>query len=257
MASFGSIKLGAPLFLLLSGCAASNPRSITAPDAEFARGPWTEVPAVEMPTGDASIPISLLRDVAEALLKLPGATACDPGTRRPIVGLSTEYCSTVYVAGSRDSLSWRVAEPVPGSHAACQPFFMVKDEDYPSSQVWVVGYVHNHPCAAAPSSQDLSVWPTDAIKPFVAMAEVRLIPGNPTPAVFKDSTIEMASAVVAERQDGTRLFLRYFPTGEVQQWSEARTRWVTLGTCAPSSPRPPFRSVTPQCRSGGLQLLRD
>jgi hypothetical protein len=257
MASFGYIKLGAPLFLLLGGCAASTPRAITAPDAELARGPWSEVPAVEMPTGEASIPISLLRDVAEALLKLPGATACDPGTRRPIAGLSMEYCSTVYVAGSRNSLSWRVAEPVPGSHAACRPFFTVKDKDHPSSQVWVVGYVHNHPCAAAPSSQDLSVWPTDAFKPFAALAEVRLIPGNPAPAVFKGSAIEMASALVAERRDGTRLFLRYFPTGEVQQWSEARTRWVTLGTCAPSRPRPPFRSVAPQCRGGGLQLLRD
>jgi hypothetical protein len=257
MASFGSIKLGAPLFLLLGGCAASTPASSTVPDAELARGPWAEVPAVEMPTGDASIPISLLRDVAEALLRLPGAKACDPGTRRPIVGLSTEYCSTVYVAGSRDSLSWRVAEPVRGSHAACKPFFTVKDDDLPSSQVWVVGYIHNHPCAAAPSSQDLSVWPTDALKPFAAMAEVRLIPGNPAPAVFKDIAIEMASALVAERQDGTRFFLRYFPTGEVQQWSEARARWVTLGTCTPRSPRPPFRNVAPQCSPGDLQLLRD
>ena len=257
MASFGSIKLGAPLVLFLGGCAASTPIFITAPDAELARGPWSEVPAVEMPTGDASIPISLLRDVAEALLKLPGAKACDPGTRRPIVGLSTEYCSTVYVVGSRDSLSWRVTEPVRGSHAACKPFFTVKDDDFPSAQVWVVGYVHNHPCAAAPSSQDLSVWPTDVLKPFAAMAEVRLVPGNPDPAVFRDSAIEMASALVAERQDGTRLFLRYFPTGEVQQWSEARTRWVTLGTCTPRSPRPPFRNVAPQCSGGGLELLRD
>jgi hypothetical protein len=257
MASFGLSKHGAPLFLLLAGCVASTPSTITAPDAELARGPWSEVPTAEMPTGDTSIPISLLRDVAEALLKLPGAKACDPGTRRPIVGLSTEYCSTVYVAGSRDSLSWRVAEPARGNHEACKPFFDVKDDDFAPSQVWVVGYVHNHPCAAAPSSQDLSVWPTDALKPFVAMMEVRLIPGNPAPAFFKDAAIEMASALVAERQDGTRLFLRYFPTGEVQQWSASRARWVTLGTCAPRSPRPPFRHVAPQCSGGGLQLLRD
>ncbi|NTX51912.1 hypothetical protein HR086_11375 [Myxococcus sp. CA039A] len=228
-----------------------------APDAELARGPWSEVPAVEMPTGDASIPISLLQDVAEAMLKLPGAKACDPGTRRPIVGLSTEYCATLYVAGGRDSLSWRVTEPVQGSHDACNPFFAVKDDDFPSPQVWVVGYVHNHACAAAPSSQDLSVWPTDALRPFVAMAEVRLIPGNPAPAVFKNTAIEMTSALVAERQDGTRFYLRYFPTGEVQQWSETSARWVTLGICAPRSARPPFRSVAPQCRDGNLQLLRD
>lgn len=108
-----------------------------------------------------------------------------------------------------------------------------------------------------PSSQDLSVWLTDAIKPLKAMAQVRLIPGNPAPAVFKDSAIEMASALIAERQDGTRIFLRYFPTGEVQQWSEARTRWVTLGTCTPRRPRPPFRNAAPQCSAGSLQLLRD
>ncbi|SET40998.1 hypothetical protein SAMN05443572_102178 [Myxococcus fulvus] len=222
-----------------------------------ARGPWAEVPAVEMPTGDSSIPISLLRDVAEALLKLPGAKACDPATRRPIQGLSTEYCSTVYVAGGRDSLSWRVASPVRGSHEACRPFFEVEDEDFAPSEVWVVGYVHNHPCAALPSSQDLGVWPTDVFKPFVAMAEVRLIPGNPAPALFKGAAIEMASALVAEQPDGTRFILRYFPTGEVQQWSEARARWVTLGTCSPIRPRPPFKSVVPQCSAGGLRLLEE
>lgn len=51
--------------------------------------------------GDTSIPISLLRDVADALLERPGAKVCDPVTQRPIVGLSTEYCSTVYVASHR------------------------------------------------------------------------------------------------------------------------------------------------------------
>jgi hypothetical protein len=206
-----------------------------------------------MPTGDASIPISMLRDVAEALLKLPGAKVCDPVTQRPIVGLSTEYCSTVYVAGTRDALSWRVSEPVRGSHHACRPYFAVKDDDYPASQVWVVGYVHNHVCAAAPSSLDLGAWPTNKFDPYVAMAEIRLIPGNPEPAVYKSTLIEMASAVVAERQDGTRIFLRYFSTGEVQQWSNAQTRWITLGICAPSALNPDH--TMPQCREGSLELL--
>jgi hypothetical protein len=214
------------------------------------------VPAIEMPTGDTSIPIALLRDVSDALLKRPGAKVCDPVTQQPIPGLSMEYCATIYVAGDRDSLSWRVSEPVEGNHKSCTPFFAVKDDDYPSSQVWVVGYVHNHPCAASLSSDDLSAWPTDAFKPYVAMAEVRLIPGNPAPAVHKDTAIEMASALVAERQDGTRVFLRYFPTGEIQQWSDARTRWVTLGTCAPRGPNPLQRNV-PLCRDGSLQLLRE
>jgi hypothetical protein len=211
-----------PLLLLMLGVACANlpPPYITPPDATAPRGPWEEVPAVEMPTGDTSIPISLLRDVADALLKLPGARVCDPSTRRPIVGLSTEYCSTVYVAGDRDSLSWRVSEPVAGDHKACRPFFVVKDDDYPSSQVWVVGYVHNHVCGAPPSSLDLRTWPTDAFKPLVAMAEVRLITANPTPLVYNSTGIEMASAVVAERPDGTRVFLRYFTTGEIQQWSK-------------------------------------
>jgi hypothetical protein len=65
------------------------------------------------------------------------------------------------------------------------------------------------------------------------MAEVRLIPGNPAPVRYKETPIEMASAVIAERQDGSRLFLRYFPTGEIQQWSAVRNRWMTLGRCAP------------------------
>jgi len=54
--------------------------------------------------------------------------------------------------------------------------------------------------------------------------QVRLVPGNPAPALFKNLAIEMASALVAERQDGTRVIPRYFPTGEVQQWSAARNQ---------------------------------
>jgi hypothetical protein len=193
--------------------------------------------------------------VADALLERPGARVCDPMTKRPIVGLSTEYCSTVYVAGDRNTLSWRVTEPVMGDHDSCEPFFVVKDDDYPASQVWVVGYIHNHPCAAPPSSQDLGTWPTDAFKPYVAMAEVRMIPGNPAPALYKNMAIEMASALVAERQDGTRVFLRYFPTGEVQQWSNSRSSWVSLGRCAPRGVNP--YTTAPRCSNEPLPLLRE
>lgn len=250
-----NMKPFVPLMLLMLGCATSPPPSITPADPVVPRGPWSEVPTIEMPTGDTSIPIGLLQDVAEALLKRPGARVCDQVTQRPIPGLSTEYCSTVYVAGDGNALSWRVSEPVQGNHKACRPFFKVKDDDYPESQVWIVGYVHNHVCAAAPSSQDLGNWPTDAFDPYVAMAAFRLIPGNPAPAVYKNRAVEMASAVVAERQDGTRVFLRYFTTGEVQQWSKAQARWFTLGLCAPSALSPD--RTMPQCREGSLQLLHE
>ncbi|WP_224371607.1 hypothetical protein [Hyalangium versicolor] len=76
-----------PLLLLGASCATQPPVNMTAQDAPVPRGPWSEVPAVEMPTGDTSIPISLLRDVADALLKLPGANVCDWATQRPIVGM--------------------------------------------------------------------------------------------------------------------------------------------------------------------------
>jgi hypothetical protein len=215
-----------------------------------------------MPTGDTSIPISFLRDVADALLKRPGATVCDPVTQRPIVGLSTEYCSTVYVAGDRDSLSWRVTEPIQGNHDTCTPFFAVEDDDYPASQVWVVGYVHNHLCGAPPSSRDLANWPTDAVTPYTAMAEVRLIPGNGqpgnlAPAVYKNTAIEMASALVAERSDGSRIYLRYFPTGEIQQWSDAKAGWITLGICAPQRSDSRNKARLPRCTPEPLQLLRE
>jgi hypothetical protein len=245
-----------PFLVIMLGCASQSPLDVSAQGAMISRGPWSEVPAVEMPAEDASIPISLLRDVANALLKRPGAKVCDPLTQKPIVGLSTEYCSTVYVAGDRDSLSWRVSEPVSGSHESCTPFFAVKDDDYPPSQVWIVGYVHNHLCGAPPSSDDLGAWPTDAFKPLVAMAEVRLFPGNPDWARYKNTAIEMASALVSERLDGTRIYLRYFPTGEIQQWSETQNNWVTLGTCAPRRLSTNHRAV-PQCREGSLQLLRE
>ncbi|HZI09425.1 MAG TPA: hypothetical protein VE153_03480 [Myxococcus sp.] len=248
------MKAVLPMVVLLAGCAASQPYS-AIPDTVAARGPWPEVPAIEMPTEDASIPIGLLRDAADALLKLPGAKVCEPMSQRPIAGLSVEYCSTLYVAGTPDSLSWRLTEPVRGSHKSCTPFFAIQDEDHPASQVWVVGYIHNHPCAAAPSSADLGAWPTDAFDPYVAMAEVRLIPGNPAPSVYRNTSVEMASALVAERQDGTRVFLRYFPTGEVQQWSEVRARWVSLGTCAPRGNN--RRDRTLQCSPGPLRLLHE
>ncbi|WP_395836463.1 hypothetical protein [Archangium violaceum] len=237
--------------ILAAGCATSPLPNTPAQEQRIARGPWSEVPAVEMPTGETSIPIDLLRDVANAILKRPGAKVCDPATKRPIVGLSTEYCSTVYVAGGRDSLSWRVTEPIQGSHNSCLPRFAVKDDDHPAASVWVVGYIHNHPCGAPPSSRDIRVWPTDAFDPSVAMAEVRLIPGNPAPATYKDTGIEMASALVAEHQEGTRIYLRYFPTGEIQQWSAARTGWVTLARCIPGTEGRP-----PQCDKP-LRLLHE
>lgn len=186
----------APILLLAVGCATPSSPQPSTSDTTHARGPWSEVPAVEMPTGDTSIPISLLKDVADALLKRPGARVCDPMTNRPIPGLSTEYCSTVYVAGNADSLSWRVTEPLTGTHNRCNPFFVVKDEDYPASQVWVVGYIHNHPCGTTPSSLDLRAWPTDAFKPYVAMAEVRLVPGNPAPAVHENTATKSNSGAL-------------------------------------------------------------
>jgi hypothetical protein len=54
-----------------------------------------------------------------------------------------------------------VSEPTGGNHKSCNPFFAVKDDDY--------------------------AWPTDAFKPFVAMAEVRLISGNPDPPFYSSS----------------------------------------------------------------------
>ncbi|NNB90889.1 hypothetical protein HJC10_41660 [Corallococcus exiguus] len=207
-----------------------------------------------MPAGDNSIPIGLIRDVADAFLKRPGARACDPATLRPIQGLSTEYCATVYVAGGRESLSWRVSEPVRGSHSRCSAPQQVQDADHPASQVWVVGFIHNHPCGSPPSSVDLMAWPTDAIDPLTAMAVVRLVPGNPAPALFKSLAIEMTSALVAERMDGSRVYLRYFPTGEVEQWSERRRRWILLGTCAPTQSH---LGAVPQCTNGPLRLLRE
>jgi hypothetical protein len=169
--------------LLMAGCATSPQHHTVAQDALVGRGPWSQVPTVEMPTGDTTLPISLLRDVADALLELPGAKVCDAVTRRPIVGLSTEYCSTFYVAGTRDSLSWRVTEPIKGNHEACTPFFVVKDADYPA-----------------------------------------------------------------------RIILRYFPTGEIQQWSTTKADWVTLGTCAPSATT--SRDRKPRCNQP-LRLLRE
>ncbi|ATB32593.1 hypothetical protein [Melittangium boletus] len=251
------MKGSLPILLLGVGCATPPETNTLARGMVVAKGPWSQVPAVEMPAGDASIPITLLRDAADALLMLPGAKVCDPAENRPLVGLSTEYCSTVYVAGGRESLSWRVTEPSQGNHSSCKPFFKVKDDDYPDSQVWVVGYIHNHPCASTPSSLDLGAWPTDSLDPYVSMAEVRLIPGNPSPAIYKSTSIEMASALVAERQDGTRIFLRYFPTGEIQQWSDGRDHWVTLGTCVPREPDNHSRGRVPQCSHGPLRLLRE
>ncbi|WP_244222251.1 hypothetical protein [Corallococcus exercitus] len=242
------------LLVLLVGCSASMPVPTSVAAARTVRGPWAEVPAVEMPAGDNSIPIDLMRDVADALLKRPGARTCDPATLRPIQGLSTEYCATVYVTGGRNALSWRVSEPVRGSQDRCSAPLHVLDDDYPASQVWVVGFIHNHPCGSPPSSVDLMAWPTDAFDPLTAMAVVRLVPGNPAPALFKDLAIEMASALVAERMDGSRVYLRYFPTGEVEQWSERRRRWILLGTCAPTQSH---LGSAPQCTNGPLRLLRE
>jgi hypothetical protein len=208
----------------------------------------------EMPTGDVTIPIDLIKDVADALLRLPGAKACDPVSQRPIVGLSMEYCSTVYVAGTEDALSWRVTKPLRGSASGCQPSSDVTDSDHPAERIWIVGYVHNHPCGTPPSTLDLTLWPSDAVTSQTAMAEFRMIPGNPAPAMFKGEAVLMASALVTERKDGSRVFLRYFPTGEIEQWSQQERRWRLLGTCIPT--RSHYSSV-PLCRDGAIQLLAE
>lgn len=244
-----------PLLALMTACASLDPageRRVGARPGDLAHGPWSEVATFEMPTGDVSVPIDLLRDVADALLRLPGAKTCDPVSQRPIVGLSTEYCSAVYVAGTRDSLSWRVTEPIRGTHNGCKPPSEVVDSEHPAGQIWIVGYIHNHPCGTPPSTLDLKVWPTDAFRGKPAMTEYRMIPGNPAPAMFKGQAILMASALVAERSDGTRVFLRYFPTGEIEQWSKVERGWHLLGTCIPTSTR---YSSAPLCRSGSIQLL--
>jgi hypothetical protein len=253
---FGKVILSCVFLALgLPRCFNTLSKSTPAQSEDIPKGPWTEVPVFAMPTGDTSIPIELLRDVGDALLKRGGAKVCDPVTEKPILGLSTEYCLTVYVAGDRDNLTWRVTEPVEGGAKGCNSFFVIRDEEYPSLQVWVVGFIHNHPCAAGPSSDDLAAWPTDKFDPYVAMAEFRLIPGNPVPAIYKNVAIEMASALVAERRDGTRVFLRYFPTGEVQQWSNARRDWVTLGLCAPRGEE--SISLMPRCDEEPLKLLHE
>ncbi|WP_233602468.1 hypothetical protein [Corallococcus sp. CA047B] len=118
----------------------------------------------------------------------------------------------------------------------------------------MVGFIHNHPCGSPPSSLDLLAWPTDAVDPMTAMAVVRLVPGNPAPALFKGLAVEMASALVAELADGTRVYLRYFPTGEVEQWSGSRRRWILLGTCAPTLSQ---FGAAPRCTNGPLRLLRE
>jgi hypothetical protein len=95
----------------MMACATSSTPSLTAQDATSPRGPWAEVPALEMPTGDASIPIDLLRDVADALLKLPGAKVCDPVSRKPIVGLSTECWRSLRSAEIGSSVARRPPGP--------------------------------------------------------------------------------------------------------------------------------------------------
>ncbi|WP_257979563.1 hypothetical protein [Corallococcus exiguus] len=246
-----------PLLVLMTACASvpsSNERYVEPGRGEPVRGPWSEVASFEMPTGDVTIPIDLLRDVADALLKLPGAKTCDPSSQRPIVGLSMEYCSTVYVAGTEDALSWRVTKPLRGSYNGCQPSSDVTDSEHSAEQIWIVGYIHNHPCGTPPSTLDLTVWPTDAFAGKPALAEFRMIPGNPAPAMFKGQALLMASALVAERTDGSRVFLRYFPTGEIEQWSQQERRWRLLGTCIPTRTR--YNSA-PLCRDGAVQLLAE
>ena len=245
-----------PLLLLGAACASPAPANMTAQDAPVPRGPWSEVPAVEMPTGDTSIPISLLRDVADALLKLPGAKVCDWADATAHRGHVHGVLLDGLCGGDGDSLSWRVPSPSRETTRHVTPFFAVKDDDYPPSQVWVVGYVHNHLCAAPPSSRDLGHG-LRTVQPLVAMAEVRLWPGNPAPARYKNTAIEMASALVAERQDGTRSLPALVshgrgPTVEQCQGPLGHSRYYVLPAV------PTLAGMTaPQCRDDSLQLLRE
>ncbi|MCP3145019.1 hypothetical protein [Pyxidicoccus xibeiensis] len=251
-----------PLVLALAvGCASApaarapeqNKYVIHGSSALLIRGPWPKVSAVEAPTGDMSIPADLILDVAKALLELPGARACHPETKAPIPGVAKRYYATVYLAGEGDDLSWRVSRPVRGDHAMCTPSYQVQDADYPgSSQVWVAAHVHTHPCGLGPRWAPNTLWLLGAAAPFKrGMAEVTLVRATlPDP----HAEVHLASGMVVEREDRTRVMLRFFDRGgELQQWSRVENRWVTLGTC-PSSPDPLFMAV-PQCSP--LALLRE
>ena len=97
------------------------------------------------------------------------------------------------------------------------------------------------------STNSIAIYRVNPITRLLDSVAARTIP---TPGAYGACMYRSAAT-------GTYYYFGNSKTGEVQQWSEARTRWVTLGTCAPRSPRPPFRNVTPQCSGGSLQLLRD
>lgn len=71
---------------------------------------------------------------------------------------------------------------------------------------------------------------------------------------IRGQALLMASALVAVQKDGSRVFLRYFPTGEIEQWSQRERRWRLLGTCVPTRTR---YSSAPLCRDGAIQLLAE
>ncbi|MFP2924430.1 hypothetical protein ACLESO_04280 [Pyxidicoccus sp. 3LG] len=251
-----------PLVLALAvGCASApaarapeqNKYVIHGSSALLTRGPWPKVSAVEVPTGDMSIPADLIRDVAKALLELPGARACHPETKAPIPGVAKRYYATVYLAGEGDDLSWRVSRPVRGDHTVCTPGYQVQDDDYPgSSQVWVAAHVHTHPCGLGPRWVPNTAWLLGAAAPFKrGMVEVTLVMAAPP---YPHAEVHLASGMVVERENGTRVMLRYFAMGgELQQWSRFENRWVTLGTCFPSPD--PFLMTVPHCNP--LALLRE
>jgi hypothetical protein len=232
------------LAIFLYASCTSSPKDYTLYSGyggDEAQGPWARFPGVALSKVDlihndiqGLLNVNLLKAMADELLSLDGATACDPVSGQPIPNISTEYCSATYVVntaldGQNPQYELRLTIPrrnLVNPERSCFPPKAVRDADFPAQRIIILGLIHNHPCGRGPSTQDVGTWPVE-FDPTQGMARLDLFPGNLVTgtAPIIDGTPVIVQSYIFARKGTKTILLLLRTTGDIHQWNGHAWEW--------------------------------
>lgn len=258
--------------ILISSACASPPKDYilySGSGSDEASGPWSRFPGVVLSREELTqhavpglLRIEVLKVIADEILRLQGATSCDatePVNRKPILNLSAEYCSALYVVNKSESEQTPIYElrlTIPrrnlvNPERGCFPPQSIKDADFPARRTTMLGFLHNHPCWRGPSTPDMGTWPLD-FDFTKGMARLDLYPGNVItgePPVVDGTPVVVQSFIFAQKGNQP-IYLLLRSTGDVHEWNGREWQW--RARCEPDpSGGGPAKCVPPFTPGGG------
>ena len=230
-----------PLWLtgLILGLACASPKDYVlyaGAGGDAASGPWSRVRGISLTREDVAkqqptglLRFELLEAISTAFLQLEGSTSCDTteaANRKPIRGMSAEYCSALYVVdtapeGKPSTYELRLTTPRRNAlhpERGCIPPLSVNDADHSARRLTVIGLIHNHPCWRGPSTPDMGLWPLD-FDTAQGMARLDLYPGNADtgqPPLLGETPL-VAQSYIFARKGQQPIYLLLRSTGDVHE----------------------------------------